>query len=89
MSATPIDSVDDVYRFVERLRSEAKNRGAGVLVQQLDDALLLGSSGLEILGGIRGVMIEHRQTIEQVLGAVDSAQSGKVIAFVDKAFGRQ
>jgi hypothetical protein len=34
-------------------------------------------------------MIEHRQTIEQILGAAGSAQLGKVIAFVDKAYGRQ
>jgi hypothetical protein len=89
VSTAPIDSIDDVYRFVEKLKSEAKKGGAEVLVKQLDDALLLGSSGLEILGGIRGVIIEHLQTIEQILGVAGGAQLREIIPFVDKAYGRQ
>ena len=83
-----IKTADDVYRFVERLKAESERVGRPELVVQLDDAMHLGSSGLEILGAIRQVLLNNRNAIEALLGAVAKTEAEQVINFVDKAFGR-
>lgn len=88
MSASTQYSAADVYGFVDELKKEAKRRDAISLVAQLDNALRLGSSGLEILGAVRQVMIENRSEIERCLGNTGIEKANQVIAFVDKAFGR-
>lgn len=88
MSASQIKTADDVYRFVERLKSECQNSGATELLAQLDDALHLGSSGLEILGAVRQTIIGNRALIERLLGAARKDEANQVVAFVDGAFGR-
>lgn len=88
MNAPHINNTDDVYRFVERLMSECRNGDEPVLFGQLDDALHLGSSGLEIVGAIRKALIEHREVIAKLLGSTGIAEADGVIAFVDNAYGR-
>jgi len=88
MSASQIKTADDVYRFVERLKSECQKNGATALLAQLDDALHLGSSGLEILGAVRQTIIGNRAFIERLLGAAGKDEANQVVVFVDKAFGR-
>ena len=88
MSASQIKTTDDAYRFVERLKSECQKNGATALLAQLDDALHLGSSGLEILGVVRQAIINNRASIEQLLGAAGKDEANQVVVFVDKAFGR-
>jgi len=88
MNAPRTTSTEDVYRFVERLMSECRKGNEPVLLGQLDDALHLGSSGLEILGAIRKALIENREIITRLIGATGVAEADGVIAFVDKAYGR-
>ena len=88
MSNSQIKTADDVYRFVERLKVQSEKGGLRELATQLDDALHLGSSGLEILGAIRQTVIENRIAIEQMLGSSGKDETEQVIAFVDRAFGR-
>ncbi len=88
MMAFQIKTADDVYRFVERLKSQCRENGAIDLFAELDDALSLGSSGLEILGAIRQAIINNRASIERLLGAAGKDEANQVVAFVDEAFGR-
>jgi len=88
MSASQIKTADDVYHFVERLKSECQKNGASALLDQLDDALHLGSSGLEIMGAVRQAIIGNRALIERLLGAAGKDEAKQVVAFVDSAFGR-
>lgn len=88
MSASHIKTTDDVYQFVERLKSECQKNGATELFAQLDDSLHLGSSGLEMLGAIRQTIIDNRASIERLLGASGKDEANQVVGFVDSAFGR-
>jgi hypothetical protein len=88
MNKSQINTTEDVYRFVERLKLECIKNGATELLGQLEDALHLGSSGLEILGAIRQAMIDNRITIEQLLGPIGREEISQVVGFVDKAYGR-
>ena len=88
MSVSKIETTDDVYRFVERLKSECQEHGATELSLKLDDALCLGSSGLEILGAIRHTIISNLTSVERLLGVAGKDEANQVIGFVDKAFGR-
>ena len=88
MNALKPINTDDVYHFVERLMSECRKGNELGLLGQLDDALHLGSSGLEILGAIRKVLVENRGVVVRLLGSTGGAAADKVIAFVDKAYGR-
>jgi hypothetical protein len=88
MSETPIKSTDDVYRFVDRLRQECLKGRAEGLSDELDAALHLGSSGLEILGAVRQVLVRNGDTIQRLLGPTGQTESKEIIAFVDRAFGR-
>jgi hypothetical protein len=88
MSESKIETAADVYRFVERLSSECQTNGAIDLLHQLDDALHLGSSGLEILGAIRHILINNRVAIEQLLGADGKDKAQQIVGFVDREYGR-
>jgi hypothetical protein len=56
------------------------------LARELDEALHLGSSGLETLGAIRKTLIEDHGDVKSLVGS--DGWKTNVIAFVDKAFGR-
>lgn len=88
MSDSQIKTAEDVYRFIERLKVESENAGRTELALQLDDAMHLGSSALEILGAIRQVLLNKQNAIEPLLGPPGKREAEQVIAFVDKAFGR-
>ena len=88
MRDSTISSTGDVYEFVDVLKKESERRGSVSLVARLENALHLGSSGLEILGAVRQVMIENRSEIERCLGNTGIEKANRVIAFIDKAFGR-
>ena len=88
MNANRINSAADVYQIVERLKAESSKLGLDDLTTELDNALRLGSSGLEILGAIRNIFIQKRAMVEKLLGDSGKDQAGQVITFVDKAFGR-
>jgi hypothetical protein len=88
MRTTKIITTENVYQLVERLKVEAVKNELTGLAGQLDDALSLGSSGLEILGAIRQTFIKNRATIERLLGPTGKDKTDQLITFVDKAFGR-
>jgi hypothetical protein len=83
-----IDNVGVVYQFVEDLKVEAARCGMTELVIQLEDALRLGSSGLEIIGAIRQITINHLEIIDKMLGSDGRSRAKRVIDFVDNAYGR-
>jgi hypothetical protein len=83
-----ITTANDVYAFVAQLKTEAEKHGSIGFASELDDAVHLGSSGLEILGAIRKTLIENHGEVESLLGSDGYQKAAHVIAFVDKAFGR-
>ena len=83
-----MNSANDVYEFVDQLKSACQKAGATELVEQLSDALRLGSSGLEILGAIREILVKNRSLIQGLLESTKKTEVDKVITFVDKAYGR-
>ncbi len=88
MTDFTITSTNDVYAFVAQLKTEAEKRGDTDFASELDDALHLGSSGLEILGAIRETLIENHGEVESLLGSDGWQKAANVITFVDKTFGR-
>ena len=88
MKADPIKSTDDVYRFVEQLKETARQNGCQELYTELDDALLVGSSSLEILGAIRQAILRNWVHIHAIGRPKDLTDAKIVIDFVDAAFGR-
>ncbi len=88
MTDFTITTINDVYAFVAQLKTEAEKRGDIDFASELDDALHLGSSGLEILGAIRKTLIENHGEVESLLGPDGWQKAAHVIAFVDKTFGR-
>ena len=83
-----IMTANDVYAFVAQVRTEAEKRGDADFARKLDEALHLGSSGLEIMGAIRKILIENHAKLESLGGSEARNKTAQVIAFVDKAFGR-
>ena len=88
MSALSIKNAGDVYQFVDDLKTEAKRSDMNQLADQLENALLLGSSALEILGAVRQAVVDNHNNIERLLGPDGKDRAEGVIAFVDRAFGR-
>jgi hypothetical protein len=78
-------SVMEVYDLTEQAISLCRSQGKPELAAQLERALGLGSSPLEILGAIRAAFVQNSQTLEGMLGQSAVAD---VVAFVDKAYGR-
>lgn len=77
-------SATEVYKFTSLVIQQCREHGYDDIAQQLDDALHLGSSGLEILGAIKATMIEHAAKLEKVM---DKAKLTAAIEFVNKAYG--
>jgi hypothetical protein len=88
MNSQTITSATDVYELVEQLKVASRNNGLVELGAKLEEAMNLGSSGLEILGAIRNIFIENRPTIERLIGEAGKEQTNQVIVLVDRAFGR-
>jgi hypothetical protein len=88
MTDFTITTTNDIYAFVAQLKTEAEKRGDTDFASELDDALHLGSSGLEILGAIRKTLVENHGEVESLLGSDGWKKAANVIAFVDRAFGR-
>lgn len=81
-----ITTTDDVYQFTELAMRKCREHGYGDVAQQLDDAMHLGSSGLEILGAIKTTFIAQAATLERV---VDKGKMEAVVQYVNKAFGTE
>lgn len=82
-----IESVTDVYEFAREVRARCADGTAVSLGRQVDDAMHLGSSGLEALGAIRSVLHRNRRIVVRLMGAGSEATIDEIITFIDKAFG--
>lgn len=83
-----ISSVGDVYRFTSSLVEFCSANQAQALADALLDAQQLGSSGLEILGAIRKVLVDNSSLLRETLPPEYVEQMRDVIAFVDACYGR-
>lgn len=80
-----ITKAGEVYELTQVLVQKCQERGYDDIAAQLDDALHLGSSALEILGAIRSVFVSESERIVPMIG---HARVKEVIDFVDKSYGR-
>jgi len=88
MSTFQINTTDDIYQFVERLKAQCAKRSETGLLTQLNDATHMGSSGLEILGALRQVILANIGLIQELLGSDGENEARLIVRFIDKAFGR-
>lgn len=88
MTTPAITTTDEIYAFIAQLKIEAEKRMDTDLVIELDSALHLGSSGLEVLGAIRKTLIENQSKMESFLNSIELNKLTQIIIFIDKAFGR-
>jgi hypothetical protein len=87
MTKKKITTAGDVYKFVERFKTASQHDGAAELYRQLDQAMRLGSSSLEILGAIQQAVIRNQSDVERLLETDGSLCADQVIAFVNKHTG--
>jgi len=81
-----ITTIEQMYELVNRVSSSCHETGCDDIATRLDDAMNLGSSGLEILGAIRNVLTEEGARLK---GAIKEEEVQQAIAFVDRSFGRR
>lgn len=81
-----ITTTDKFYEFTELAIQKCRDHGYGDIAKQLDDAMHLGSSGLEILGAIKAVFVARRAELEIVL---DKQTVDELVEYVNKAFGME
>ena len=81
-----ITTTNEVYEFAELAVKKCRKHGYDDVAQQLDDAMHLGSSGLEILGAIRATLIGQAETLEKV---VDKTEMQDIVKYVNRAFGTE
>ena len=88
MSDCSIRTASDVYGFVAQLKIDTEKCGDTDSARELDEALHLGSSGLEILGAIRKTLIENQGAVESLLGSDGWQKAARVIAFAKREKGQ-
>jgi hypothetical protein len=81
-----ITTTDQVYDLINRVIREARDAGSDDIAKGLDDAMCLGSSGLEILGAIKNTILAHRNAIEQFLAP---SEIDEIVRFVNRTFGTE
>jgi hypothetical protein len=88
MSDTRIHSAFDIYDLVHRIAANCEDPIDHDLRTRLDAALQLGSSGLEINGAIRLLLVENHDRVVELLGDGSQNEIDEVIRFFDRAYGR-
>ncbi|MBI5866416.1 MAG: hypothetical protein HZB38_18250 [Planctomycetes bacterium] len=81
-----ITTTNEIYEFTELAMQKCREQGYDDVAQQLDEAMHLGSSGLEIIGAIRAALISHAATLESV---VDKTKMQEIVKYVNRAFGTE
>jgi hypothetical protein len=79
-----ITTTTEIYEFTELTMKKCREQGYTELAQQLEDAMHLGSSGLEILGAIKAIFLDQATALEKI---VDKAKLQEVVMYAEKAFG--
>jgi hypothetical protein len=83
-----ITSAAQVYQFVEKLKAACIEHNEINLFSELEHAMQLGSSGLEIMGAICKAIIHRENTIGRILGTDGKKELNHIVEFVDRAYGR-
>ena len=73
-------STEEIYASINSIIAKSKECGHDDLARRLDDALHLGSSGLEILGAIRNVLKDEHNKVYKLIG---KGQVHEIINFID------
>jgi hypothetical protein len=81
-----ITNANQVYDLINRIIREARAAGSDDIAKRLDDAMCLGSSGLEILGAIKSTILAHRNAFERLLAP---SEIDEIVRFVNRAFGTE
>ena len=81
-----ITTTDEIYEFAELVQRRCREHGYDDVAQQIDDAIHLGSSGLETLGAIKAVFVTQAARIDKL---VDRAKVQEVVKYVNRAFGTE
>ncbi|MEO8271460.1 MAG: hypothetical protein ABI557_17185 [Aureliella sp.] len=79
-----ITTINEIYEFTELAMHKCLEHAYGDVAQQLDDAMHLGSSWLEICGAIKATFVTRAATLEKVL---DRIKMHEVIDDANQAFG--
>ncbi|ADB16985.1 hypothetical protein Psta_2315 [Pirellula staleyi DSM 6068] len=74
-------SADEIYRYVNALVAVAKVRGQFQLANQLETAMQLGSSGLEILGAIGNILRDNAALVDSLLPKLERLRVQRSIAY--------
>jgi hypothetical protein len=82
-------NVSEVYAFVKLLESRSESNHYQELSNALKEAKSLGSSGLEILGAIKEILLHREKEIKSILTPEEFDKIKDVIYFVDKIYGRR
>ena len=79
-----ISTTQELYTLVDFVIRQSRMRGHLDIAQQLDDAIHLGSSGLEILGAVKTIFVAHNVQLQNFL---EREKIESVINFVTRDYG--
>ncbi len=74
----------ELYEFVEVAIERCREHGYADIAKELDDAMHVGTSGLETIGAIKNVLIVQAARLKKI---VDKAKMAKIVKFVETFFG--
>jgi len=77
-------TVEEIYVCIDSAIAKCKDCGDHDLAERLDDALHLGSSGLEILGAIGHILKRERIKANNLIG--EKKVQG-IIEFIESSYG--
>ena len=77
-------TVEEIYACIESTITKCKDCGYDDLAERFDEALHLGSSGLEILGAIRNVLKDEKNKANELIG---KGQVQQIIDFIESSYG--
>lgn len=77
-------TIEEIYTCINCTIIKCKDYGFDDLAERFDDALHLGSSGLEILGAIRNVLEDEKSKANKLIG---KGRVQEIIDFVEFSYG--
>jgi len=79
-----IKTINEIYEYVDMMAKKCRDYGFKDIAQQLDNAMYLGSSGLEILGAIKNIIIMNTIKLNEI---ADREKMEEIVAYVNSAYG--
>ena len=77
-------TTEEVYALVKLVIEQSRKNAYDDIAEKLDDAMHLGSSGLEILGAIKIVFMSESNRISKL---IDGEKVKDVIHYVNNTYG--